>query len=371
MFRGFTSIVYKESIHILRDPRTLFLMLFIPGLQLTIFGYAIDMDVKHIPTVVYNLDGRADSRALIDTFRNSGTFDIVGTVNSDYDMMHSVIQAKAKVAIKIPPDYTDRLLTGAHTEIQILIDGGDSTVAMNALNVSNAIALRKSLSVLAKSVGVGQTPPIEARPRMLFNPDMKTANFMVPGLVGIVMQVVTMFLTAFAIVREKENGTFEQLMVTPVSRLGLMMGKLMPYAFVGTIETTFIVIIMRYLFGVHIAGSLALLGGLSLIFLFTALGLGLLISTLATTQMQAIQFSFVIMLPSVLLSGFVFPQESMPLPIYVIGQLIPATYFIRILRGIILRGAGIEDLWVQAVILAGFGLVILTLGTNRLRKTMG
>jgi len=371
MFRGFTSIVYKESIHILRDPRTLFLMLVIPGLQLTIFGYAIDMDVKHIPTVVYNLDGRQDSRELVDTFRNSGTFDIVGAVGSDYEMMHTIVRGKAKVAIKIPPDYTDKLLTGSHTEIQILIDGGDSSVAMNALNVSNAIALRKSLTILSKSVGTGTTPPIEARPRMLFNPDMKTATFMVPGLVGIVMQVVTMFLTAFAIVREKENGTFEQLIVTPVSRLGLMMGKLMPYALVGTIETSFVLLLMRFLFGVPIAGSLLLLSSLSLIFLFTALGLGLLISTLASTQIQAIQFAFVIMLPSVLLSGFIFPQESMPFPIYVIGQLIPATYFIRILRGIIMRGAGIEDLWQQAVILAGFGIAIVTLGTNRLHKTMG
>ena len=229
----------------------------------------------------------------------------------------------------------------------MLIDGSDSTVAMQALNVANAIALRKSLSVVAGTLDPRMTPPVEARPRVLFNPDMRTPNFMVPGLVGIVMQVVTLFLTAFAIVREKETGTLEQLMVTPVSRFGLMLGKLIPYGLVGALETVMALSIMRFLFGVPIAGSLLLLAGFALIFLFTVLGMGLLISTLANNQMQALQFAFIIMLPSILLSGFVFPQESMPLPIYYIGQLIPATYFIRILRGIILRGAGFYDLWQQ------------------------
>jgi ABC-type multidrug transport system permease subunit len=253
----------------------------------------------------------------------------------------------------------------------VLIDGSDSTVAMQALNVSNAIALRKSIGLLAGVTGGMTDAPVVAQPRVLFNPDMRTANFMVPGLVGIILQMITMLLTAFAIVREKETGTLEQLMVTPVSRLGLILGKLMPYGLVGILETVSVLVLMRFLFQVPIAGSVVLLAGFTLIFLFTALGLGLLVSTFAGNQIQALQFSFFIILPSVLLSGFVFPQDSMPPVIYVIGKAVPATYFIQILRGIILRNAGFQDLWVNGVILACMGLVVLTVATLRFRKNLG
>ncbi len=289
MFRGAFSVFYKESIHILRDPKTLFLMLLVPGIQLVVFGYAIDLDVKHIPTVVYNLDGREPSRELLDTFTNTGYFDIVSRVHSEADLMERIIEGRAKVGIRIPPDYTDSLLLRTPAQVQVLIDGSDSNVALQALNVSNAIAQVKSLELVTEQLGAAFEPPIEARPRMLFNPDMRTANFMVPGLVGIIMQLVTMFLTGFAIVREKETGTLEQLMVTPVSRMGLMAGKLMPYAVVGSFEAALVLVLMRYLFGVTIAGNLFLLAAFSLVFLFTALGMGLFISTVAESQVQAMQ----------------------------------------------------------------------------------
>ncbi|GMW00241.1 MAG: hypothetical protein AMXMBFR84_13790 [Candidatus Hydrogenedentota bacterium] len=370
MFRGFRAIAYKESIHILRDPRTLFLMLIIPGIQLTVFGYAIDLEVKHIPTVVYNLDGREDSHRLIESFVNTGYFDLVAYVSSDDELVSRIVRNQAKVGIKIPPDYSDGLLSGRGSQVQVLIDGSDSTQAMQALNASNGIAFEKSFELLA-TVQQGEIQqPIQTRPRILFNPDMKTANFMVPGLVGIVMQVVTMFLTAFAIVREKELGTLEQLMATPVSRLGLMTGKLAPYCVIGSFETSVVLLLMRFLFQVPISGSILLLAALSLLFLFTALGLGIMVSTIASTQVEAMQLAFVIMLPSVLLSGFIFPQESMPLPIYVIGKLLPATYFIRILRGIILRGATFTDLYMDAFWLALIGFVILAISTRRFRKTL-
>lgn len=370
MFKGFNAIVYKETIHILRDPKTLLLMLVIPGIQLTIFGYAIHMDVKNIPTVFYNLDGRQASRDLIDSYKNSGYFHVVGQAFSDEELNHFIIKGRAKVGLKIPPDYSDNVAFGRKAEVQVLIDGSDSTVAMQALNVSNAIALQRSFKAVQKRLP-GQTQPVESRPRVLFNPDMKTANFMVPGLIGIVLQVVTMFLTAFAVVREKENGTLEQLMVTPVSRLGLLVGKLTPYACVGAFEVCMVVLIMRFLFKVPIAGSIPLLAMFSVMFLFTSLGLGLMISTIAANQVQAIQIAFLVMLPSVLLSGFMFPQESMPLPIYVIGQVLPVTYFIRILRGIILRDAGFLDLWPQGVGLIIIGGLLLTISAGRFRKTLG
>jgi len=362
--------MYKESRHILRDPRTLFLMMLVPSVQLVIFGYAINMDVKHIPTVVYNLDGRAESRQLIDDFRNSGYFDIYHFVQSDEAMNREIIRGAASVALKIPPDFTDRLLMGSGTQVQILIDGSNSSVAMQALNVSNSIALRKSIQVVTANAGLPQRPLLEARPRVLFNPDMRTANFMVPGLVGIILQLVTMLLTAFAIVREKENGTLEQLMVTPVSRLGLILGKLLPYGVVGVIETISVLLVMRFLFQVPIAGNVLLLGAFTVLFLFTTLGLGLLISTIAGNQIQALQVAFLIILPSILLSGFIFPQEAMPYPIYLFGQCVPVTYFIRILRGIILRDAGFFELWQNGAILALMGVLVLTLATTRFRKTL-
>ena len=370
MFRGFAAIVYKESRHILRDPRTLFLMMLVPAAQLTIFGYAINMDVKHIPTVVYNLDGREESHHFIESFRNSGYFDLIKFVASDEDMMTEIVRGNAAVALKIPPDFSDKLISGTGVQVQVLIDGSNSSIAMQALNVANSIALRKSISLVTQNVGLNERPLLEARPRVLYNPDMRTANFMVPGLVGIILQLVTMLLTAFSIVREKENGTLEQLMVTPVSRLGLILGKLVPYGIVGVIETVSVLLIMRFLFQVPVAGSLLLLGAFTLVFLCSTLGLGLLISTIAGNQMQALQVAFLVILPSILLSGFMFPQEAMPYPIYVFGQFVPVTYFIRILRGIILRDAGFDDLWYEGLILAIMAVTVLGLATLRFRKTL-
>ena len=371
MFRGFTSIVYKETIHIIRDPFTLFLMLLIPGIQLIMFGYAIDFDVKNIATVVYNLDGREPSRDLLDSFENTGTFDLKFRAWSDRELVATIVRGDAKVAIKIPPDYTDRVRRGQTATVQVLIDGSNSTVAMQALNVCNAIALVNSLDLVAQRLGGVVEPPIEVRPRVLFNPDMKTVNFMVPGLVAIILQVVIMFLTVVAIVREKEEGTLEQLMVTPVSRFGLMLGKLVPFAGIGIIETTTVLFLMRFLFGVPIVGSLLLLAGFTLVFVFTVLSIGLLISTFASNQIQSLQMAFLVILPSVLLSGFVFPRESMPGIIYAIGQLLPATYFIQILRGIILRDASFYDLWTNGAILLGMGFIVFSVSALRFRKTIG
>jgi ABC-type multidrug transport system permease subunit len=371
MFEGMGAIIYKETRHILRDPRTLFLMMLVPSLQLTIFGYAINLDVQHIPTVVYNLDGRAESRELVEAFHNSGYFDVKGHVMGDDALYREIVRGHASVGLKIPPDYTDRVLLGQPVQVQVLIDGSNSTIAMQALNVSSAITLRESIAQLAQNVGNNSgTPPVETRPRVLFNPDMRTANFMVPGLVGVILQLVTMLLTAFSIVREKENGTLEQLMVTPVSRLGLIIGKLVPYGVVGIVETASVLLLMRFLFQVPVAGSLPLLGAFTIIFLFTTLGLGLLISTIATNQMEALQVAFLIILPSILLSGFIFPQENMPYVIYLFGQIVPVTYFIRILRGIILRDAAFIDLWQNGAVLAVMGLVLLTIATTRFRKTL-
>jgi len=248
------------------------------------------------------------------------------------------------------------------------VDGSDSSVAMQAVNVVNSVGLMQSVGKFGKADI--EKLPVDARPRVLFNPDLKSANFFVPGLVGLIMQIVTVFLTAFAVVREKENGTIETLLATPLSRGGLMLGKLLPYAFVGFFEICVVLTLMRFVFGVRVNGDVGLLLLMCFVFLFTALGLGLLISTVAKNQAQAMQMALLVMLPSVLLSGFVFPRESMPAIIYYFSFLIPLTYFIEILRGIILRGADLMSLWSQSLALAVYGAAILSVSALRFSKKL-
>jgi ABC transporter DrrB family efflux protein len=378
---GFWAILLKEFAHLRREPITLFFALVVPMLQLTIFGYAIQTTIDDIHTVVYDLDQRQDSRELIAAFVNSRKFKVVEEVHDQAAFDHALASGRAKVGVKVPPDYTERLLRGQQATVQVLIDGSDSQVATTALNGAMLLGLNQSLrrgTALAEAVqmAAARDPagrlalPVEVRPRLLYNPNLRSAHFFVPGLVGIIMQLVTLFLTSFAIVRERELGTLEQLFVTPVGRGGLLLGKLIPYALLGFIETLVVLTVMVFVFRVPICGDLLLLLGTSLLFLFTALGLGLLVSTLAKTQLQAIQFAFMIMLPSILLSGFVLPRAPMPTPIYVITFAIPATYFIEILRGIILRGAGPADLWPQLAGLAVCCTVILTLSVARFRKQL-
>ena len=378
---GLLAILLKEFAHIRREPITLFFAFLVPVLQLTIFGYAINTTIDNISTVVYDLDEREDSRELVDAFVSSRKFRIVERVHDQGAFDAALASGRAKVGIKIPPDYSDRLLHGEQASVQVLIDGSDSQVATTALNGAALLGLNRSLQrgvnfAESAQMAVARDPsgrlalPIDVRPRLLYNPDLRSAHFFVPGLIGIIMQLVTLFLTSFAIVRERELGTLEQLFVTPVGRGGLLLGKLIPYAVIGFIETLIVLAVMVFVFSVPIGGDLMLLLGLALLFLFTALGLGLLVSTLATTQLQAIQFAFIIMLPSILLSGFVFPREAMPAPIYVLGFLIPVTYFIEILRGIILRSASFSELWPHIVGLAVCCAAILTLSVARFRKQL-
>lgn len=367
MFRGLWAIIYKEILQVRRDPSTRFIFL-IPLIQTIIFGYAIDMDIQHIPTVVYDLDRGKESRRLVESMVNTGTFDLAGEVHSEAEVRRWIVAGKAKVGIIIPGDYSAKLLAGEQATAQALIDGSDSTIATNATQVTRAIGQIESMTRAGINM---QRMPVEVRPRVLFNPDLLSSNFYVPGVIGIILQVVTLFLTAFAVVRERERGTMEQLAVTPVSKSALIIGKLVPYAVIGMAQTVFVLILMRYLFDVPIAGDVFLLLALSVLFLLPALSIGILISTVAANQAQAMQMGMLVMLPSVLLSGFAFPRETMPLPIYLIGFLFPVTYYIQILRGIILRGAGLWALWPQTLALAAFTVILVTLSAVRFKKRIG
>ncbi len=378
---GFGAIFLKEFSHIRREPATLLFMFVIPVFQTLIFGFAIQIEIENISTVVYDLDGRTRSRELIEAFANTRTFRVVGRVFDEDSFRHYLTSGRAKVGLRIPPNYSDRVLRREQVAVQVLIDGSDSQVATTALNSTNLLGIAlsrrmilpmiESLQFVPSRNAVGRAAtPIDMRPRLLYNPDLESSHFFVPGLVGIILQLVTLFLTAFAIVRERELGTLEQLFVTPVGRVGLLLGKLIPYAIVGFVETLIVLTVMIYVFGVPIHGSIGLLLLLANLFLLCSLGLGLLVSTLAKTQLQAMQFAFLLMLPSVLLSGFMFPRNSMPLPIYLATFAIPATYFLEILRGIVLRNADLADLVPQVIGLSLCCIAILALSLSRFRKQL-
>ena len=362
-FRGFSAIFYKETLHVRRDFATLFFSLIIPILQMFLLGYGIDTNIRQINTVVYNADGRQESRELLDRLKNSDTFRIYRFVNNDRDLNDAIISGKCRVGIKIPVDYSDKLLHQMSAQVLVLIDGSDSSVAGQAINVTTAIGLDESLRRVLGNTD--QAFAVDMRPKVLFNPDSRSPNFLLPGLTAVLLLNVTTFLTAFSIVREKERGTLEQLFVTPVRPMGLLLGKLLPYLGIGFFELAMIVSAMRFLFQVPIHGNVVLLAFLSLPYIFVSLSLGILISSKATSQAHAMQLAFLTILPSVFFSGYIFPRETMPRFFYVLSYFVPASYFINITRGIILRGAGWGHLWIDALALFGMGTVLLIIAARR------
>ncbi len=362
-FRGFGAVFYKEALHVRRDFATLFFSLIIPLLQMFLLGWGIDTNVRQINTVVYNADGRKESRELLDRLRNSDTFRLVRFVNNDHDLNDAIISGKCRVGIKIPVDYSDRLIHQMSAQVQVLIDGSDSSVAGQAINVTTAIGLDESLRRVLTTSSANFA--VDMRPKILFNPDSRSPNFFLPGLTAILLLNVTTFLTAFSIVREKERGTLEQLFVTPVRPMGLLLGKLLPYLGIGFFELCMILTFMRFIFHVPIHGSVWLLALLSLPYIFVSLSLGILISSKAGTQAQAMQLAFLTILPSIFFSGYIFPRETMPKFFYVLSYFVPASYFINITRGIILRGAGWVHLWTDALALFAMGTLLLVIAARR------
>lgn len=365
VFRGFGAVFYKEVLHVRRDFATLFFSLIIPILQMVLLGFGIDTNIRQINTVVFNADNRRQSRELIDRLKNSDTFHVIRYVESDKAMNEAIISGDARVGIKIPVDYSDRLVHGQSAQVLVLIDGSDSSVAGIAINVTNSIGLDESLR---RALPAGASFAVDMRPELLFNPDSRSPNFFLPGLTAILLLNVTTFLTAFAIVREKERGTLEQLFVTPVQPFGLLLGKLLPYFGIGFFELCLIVTSMRFVFLIPIHGSVILLALISLPYLFVSLSLGILISSKANSQGEAMQLAFLTILPSVFFSGYIFPRETMPYIFRALSYLVPASYFINITRGIILRGAGIQDLWTNALALFAMGTFLLFVAARRFRN---
>ncbi|HXJ95080.1 MAG TPA: ABC transporter permease [Terriglobia bacterium] len=361
LFHGLVPVCRKEFVHVVRDPGTLFFALLIPVLQLLLFGFAIDTNVRQIPTVVFDESHTQDSRRLLESFASSDVFHLQSYAESKEELYETIRAGKARVGIRIPSDYARRLQDGTTATVLVLVDGSDSTVAGQAVSTATGVTLRQSLA----RVVPGGKMPIEVRPSVLYNPATRSANFFVPGLIAILLQVMTILLIALSVVRERERGTLEQLTMTPVAPLGLMVGKMIPYGVLAFFELCAILAIMRVVFQVPVHGSVLALLVMSLPFLLTVLGVGLVISSKARTQAEAFQLSMGTILPSVFLSGYIFLIENMPPFFQGISRLIPTTYYIRILRGIILRGAGAGELWANAVVLTAMGCAAILLAARQ------
>ena len=361
------AIARKEVLHVIRDRRTLTLIVLMPIMQLTIYGYAINTDVKHLATVLYDEDHTPLSRRLVQAFEQSAYFDFTQRVQSPEALRRAIDKGRAKAGLHIPTDFAKELLAGRIAPLQLLIDGTDSNPANAALNTSQAIV---TAFMQQEHLLPIQVLPIDFRPRMWYNPDLKSSFFMVPGLVGLLIMLLIPSVTASAIVREKENGNLEQLLVTPIRPYEIMIGKILPYVFIGLIIAATILSGAHFVFGIPIRGNPFTLFGLTLLFLTVCLGIGLLASTVAANQQQATQLVMFFAAPSILLSGFIFPREAMPRPVFLLGYVIPLTYFLRIVRGVILKGLGWMDLWPHILPLLGMAVGVIVISIRKFHKRL-
>lgn len=366
---GVQSIFRKEMIQLMRDPYLVMFIIALPVIQLMVTGLAVQRDLKHIATVVVNYDKNSASQELLKDFKNSTLFDPV-LVNSDEDMMTKIRKDGYRVGIIIPPDFSEKALSGGvPPQLNIVVDGTQGTIAKTIVDGASQVVLNHNRKLLANAGLVGlngsMLPGVDLKAKVLYNPKMSSAYFLVPAILAIVMHMLTILFTSFAVVRERESGTLEQLMVSPVKVPDLMLGKVLPYALIGFMDMMLTLGVMVWFFNISITGSFFFLCWASVIFILTSLGIGLLISILCKTQVQAIQLTMAIFLPSLLLTGFVFPLEPMPWFIKIISYSLPLTYYLDIIRGVVIKGIGGGDLWFQTVIL--FVMAVLMLGTSILR----
>jgi ABC-2 type transport system permease protein len=365
---GFLAVLRKELTQMLRDRATVFFALAVPVGELILFG-VIDMNAKHIPTVVYDQSRSQESRRIVEQLEATSYLDVKEEVFSRADMQHEIVAGRAQVGIEFPPDFARNRTTGRSADVYILIDGSDSSVASQALSAANGVVMQQSVRELMAALRMTELP-VDAHPMMMFNPDMRSANLLIPGLIAILLTFSGTILSAFAIVKERERGTLEQLMVTPVSPLGVVLGKILPYLGLAYVELLIVLVVMVVAFKVPIYGSLALLLGLASVYILALLSFGLLISSRAQSQMEAMQRAMGIMLPSILLSGYIFPVGSLPRPLQIFSSLLPATHFIKISRAIIIRGASFADLWQSVLALLLISAVLIAASARAFQKTI-
>ncbi len=363
------AMIWKEFVQMRRDRFTLAMLIGIPAIQLALFGYAIQTEVRHLPTLVLDEARSAESRSLVQTLENTGNFDIIGIAPSRAAIRRTIERGDARAAIVVPPTYTRDLKRGHTATAQVIVDAADPLASSAAISGASLAGLRESQRLATATTPIGaRPPPLDLRVRPWYNPTLETPVFIVPGIIGVLLSLTMVLVTSMAVVRERERGTLEQLVVTPIGKTSLMLGKIVPFLLVGYVQITIILLLGRLLFDVPVRGSLALLYAMALPFIVANLALGLLLSTLVKTQAQAMQLGFLFLLPNILLSGFMFPREAMPAPAQWLGALLPLTYFLDVLRGLLLKGVGLGAVWPEMAWLIGFSLAFMTATVVRFHK---
>jgi ABC-2 type transport system permease protein len=371
------AIAKKEFLQIRRDQATIYMVFVFPLMMLILYGFGIRYDVKLVPMTILDQDRSNESRQYIERFSKSPYFQIVRYVDDYPSLQHDIDNGTAHIGIVIPADFGERISSYRDSTVQVIVDGSDNNTATISLSYCNAITRDYSSSIMMTQLQTVlrrtnlDIPPIDLEPRVWFNPDLKSVQFIVPGIIAIIMMMIGTGLTAITIVKEKEQGTIEQIVSSPIKRYQIMVGKIIPYAVLAYIDFLLIVLASYLIFGMHIKGSLSLLLVVAFFYLWGVLGIGILVSTITETQIAAMLTAIMVsMLPSILLSGFIFPIRQMPYLLQLLTVVIPARYFIEILRDIYLKGLGIETFWREVIYIMLFGLTTLVLAAKRFRKTL-
>ncbi|HOL73386.1 MAG TPA: ABC transporter permease [Bryobacteraceae bacterium] len=367
------AMTRKEFLHIVRDPRSLVMALAVPLVMLLLFGYGLTLDVDRIPTLIYDMDSSPESREAIARFAGSRFFDVLGSVDGYRAIEREIDRDKALLAVVIPQDFSRELLSGRQPQVQLIFDGSDSNTASIAKGYAEALLQNYAYDVRARALdqkgGGRMEAPVDARLRVLYNSELKSRNYLVPGLIATILAIITALLTSLTIAREWETGTMEQLLSTPVRPAEVVLGKMLAFFALGFIDTLMAVAVGVLVFGVPLRGNPLLLIGATSIFLFGSLCWGILISAAARTQVQAYQLGMLSsFLPALLLSGFVYSIENMPAVIQLISYIVPARYIVTVLKGVFLKGVGLEILWGQVALLVVYGAAAFVVATRKLRQ---
>ena len=373
--RRLLSLIRKELIQIVRDPRTLAITFVMPVMQIFLLGYAATTDVRNVSLAVWDQDRSPASRQLLDAYRAADYFHLDYDVDSEGELRRLVDSGRARAGLIIPPDYSVRLLSGQTAQVALVVDGSDPTIANTALSAATMIGQTKATNLIVERAAArGQSAvtqmPVEVRTQVWYNPDLLSSYYMIPALIGLILMFMTTLLTSTSIVRERERGTIEQLIVTPLSSAELVVGKMAPYVLIAVIDMVEILVAGVLIFGVPVNGSLPLLLLLAGLFLVSTLGLGLFVSTLANTQQEAMLTSWFFLLPAMFLSGFLFPLEGMPWYLQALSYVVPLRYFLVIARGIMLKGVSVDVLWTEIIALSIFAVVIMGGAALRFRKRL-
>jgi ABC-2 type transport system permease protein len=369
------AVIRKEFLQIRRDPRTLILVIVIPIMQMILLGYAATNDVRNVPLAVLDRDRSPEARALLAAYRAADYFRLAYEVDSEAELRALIDRGEARAGLIIPPGYGEKISSGGKAAISFVLDGTDPTVASTALSAAQFIGQAYAANLLTERLAArGPVPadssPLEVHTQVWYNPDLISAYFMIPGVIGTILQALTSILTATAIVRERERGTIEQLIVTPIRPLELVIGKILPYAMLSFFNAFEVIALGHWWFGVPVRGDLILIGLLSGLFLISSLGIGLFASTTANTQQEAMLTVWMTLLPSIFLSGFFFPLEAMPPVLQIVSYAMPLRYYLVIIRSLLLKGVGADALIPQIIALAIFGIVIMGMAALRFRKRL-